>query len=186
MPKGQCFKPPLDKDGIWFPHVGITQTTPESITSSTLKEPHKPHSAWQVERKLPPIYKVREQQAVNNSFPFSTHDNRHTFVNSGHYFDSGLGRKKVSTEKRQHVSRNFNLWACDCVPSCLDGCSNNQISYIYKETVVVPYFRRFPRHHSEIWSNLKLIPEWKCTEFSKKKPKVGFEIDKKTTPRPDS
>ena len=31
----------------------------------------------------------------------------------------GLGRKKISPEKRQHVSRNFNLWACDYVPSCL-------------------------------------------------------------------
>ncbi|XP_006880196.1 PREDICTED: testis-expressed sequence 36 protein [Elephantulus edwardii] len=178
MPKGQCFKPPLDKDGIWFPHIELTQKTPESITRATLKEPHGPHAIWQVERKLPPIYKVREKQAVNNNFPFSAHDNRHSFRHCGHYFDSGLGRKKFSEEIRQHMSRNFNLWACDYVPSCYDGFSNNQISYVYKEAMVIPYFRRFPRHHSEIWSTFKFIPERKCTDFSKKKPKVRFEIDK--------
>ncbi|KAI5174995.1 Testis-Expressed Protein 36 [Manis pentadactyla] len=94
-----------------------------------LKEPHSPHLSRQAEGKLPPIYKVREQQAVNNNFPFSMHDNRHCFQNSGHYLDSGLGRRKISPDKRQHASRNFNLWACDYVPSCLDGVSNNQISY---------------------------------------------------------
>ena len=28
------------------------------------------------------------QQAVNNNFPFSVHDNRHSFQNSGFYLDS--------------------------------------------------------------------------------------------------
>ena len=76
----------------------------------------------------------------------------------------GLGRKKISPEKRQHVSRNFNLWACDYVPSCLDGFSNNQISYVYKEAVVVPIFRRFPRHHHEIWNTFKFMPQQSYTD----------------------
>ncbi|XP_032137860.1 testis-expressed protein 36 isoform X1 [Sapajus apella] len=88
MAKGRRFNPPLDKDGRWFPHIGLTQKTPESITSATLKEPHRPHLSRQVEGKLPPIYKVREKQAVNNHFPFSVHDNRHSLENYGSYFDS--------------------------------------------------------------------------------------------------
>ncbi|XP_076980554.1 testis-expressed protein 36 isoform X2 [Tamandua tetradactyla] len=88
MPKGRYFNPPLDKDGRWFPHIGLTQKTPESITSAALKEPHIPHLIRQVEEKLPPIFKVREKQAVNNNFPFSVHDNRHSFQSTGCYFDS--------------------------------------------------------------------------------------------------
>ncbi|XP_076980553.1 testis-expressed protein 36 isoform X1 [Tamandua tetradactyla] len=179
MPKGRYFNPPLDKDGRWFPHIGLTQKTPESITSAALKEPHIPHLIRQVEEKLPPIFKVREKQAVNNNFPFSVHDNRHSFQSTGCYFDSGLGRKKIPPEKRQQFSRNFNLWACDYIPSCVDGFSNNQISYVYKEAVVVPFFRRFRRHHHELWTTLNFIPERSYTEFLKKKPKVKYAIDKK-------
>lgn len=91
----------------------------------------------------------------------------------------GLGRKKVSSEKRQHISRNFNLWACDYVPSCLDGFSNNQISYVYQEAVVVPIFRRFPRHYDELWNTFKFIPQQSYTEYLKKNPKVRFMINKK-------
>ncbi|KAG5196113.1 testis-expressed protein 36 [Ovis aries] len=181
MVKGRRFNPPLDKDGRWFPHIGLTQKMPESITSTMLKESHSPRLSRQVEEKLPPIYKLREKQAVNNNFPFSAHDNRHSFQDSGFYLDSGLGRKKISPEKRQHVSRNFNLWACDYVPSCLDGFSNNQISYVYKEAVVVPIFRRFPRHHHEIWNTFKFMPQQSYTEFRKKNPKVRFLINKKTS-----
>ncbi|ELW69684.1 testis-expressed protein 36 [Tupaia chinensis] len=180
MAKGRRFNPPLDKDGKWFPHIGLTSKTPESITCAMLKESHSPCLSQQIERKLPPIYKVREKQAVNNNFPFSMHDNRHSFENSGYYLDSGLGRKKISPDKRQHISRNFNLWACDYVPSCLDGFSNNQISYVYKEAMVAPNFRRFPRCYNEIQNTFKIVPEQCCTEFLKKKPKVRFAITKKT------
>nr|XP_044604896.1 testis-expressed protein 36 [Equus asinus] len=179
MAKGRRFNPPLDKDGRWFPHIGLTQKTPESITKAMLKEPHSPRLSRQVEGKLPPIYKVREQQAVNNNFPFSVHSSAFTTTLAQLYLDSGLGRRKISPEKRQHVSRNFNLWACDYVPSCLDGFSNNQISYVYQEAMVVPIFRRFPRHYNEIWSAFKFIPERSYTEFLKKNPKVRFAIDKK-------
>ncbi|XP_018890651.2 testis-expressed protein 36 isoform X3 [Gorilla gorilla gorilla] len=88
MTKGRRFNPPSDKDGRWFPHIGLTQKTPESITSATSKEPQSPHLPRQAEGKLPPIYKVREKQAVNNQFPFSVHDNRHSLENSGCYLDS--------------------------------------------------------------------------------------------------
>ena len=91
----------------------------------------------------------------------------------------GLGCKKISPEKRQHISRNFNLWACDYVPSCLDGFSNNQISYVCQEAVVVPIFRRFPRHYNELWNTFKFIPQQSYTEYLKKNPKVRFMINKK-------
>nr|XP_002721284.1 testis-expressed protein 36 isoform X5 [Oryctolagus cuniculus] len=176
MAKGRRFNPPLDEDGRWFPHVGLMQKTPESITRATLKEPLCAQAARQVEGRLPPIYKVREKQATNNSFPFSMHDNRHIFENSGNYLDSGLGRKKISPDKRQHVSRNFNLWASDYVPSCLDGFSNNQISYVYKEARVDPWFRRFPRCYAEVWSTCRFIPERSYPKILRKKPKVRFAV----------
>ncbi|KAM5243518.1 testis-expressed protein 36 [Hipposideros larvatus] len=179
MAKGRRFNPPFDKDGRWFPHIGLVQKTWESISSATFKEPHSPHFSRQIERKLPPIYKVREKQAVNNNFPFSVHDNRHSLQNFGDFLDSGLGRRKISPEKRQHVSRNFCLWACDYVPSRFDGFSNNQISYVYREAVAVPVFRRFPRHYNELWSTFKFIPEQSCAVFFKKDPKVRVAIDKK-------
>ncbi|KAM8911747.1 testis-expressed protein 36 isoform 1-T1 [Lycaon pictus] len=183
MAKGRRFNPALDKDGRWFPQIGLTQKTPESSTSAVLKEPHRPHLSRQVEEKLPPIYKVREKQAVNNNFPFSVHDNRHSFQSSGCYLDSGLGRRKISPEKRQHVSRNFNLWAGDYVPSCLDGFSNNQISYVYQEVVVVPIFRRFPRRYNEKWNSFKFIPQRSYTEFLKKKPKTRRSLEQNRKPR---
>ncbi|XP_042557291.1 testis-expressed protein 36 [Dipodomys spectabilis] len=162
-----------------FPHIGLTQKTPESITSGMLKEPHCPHLIGQLESKLPPIFKIREKQAVNNSFPFSMHDNRHSFENTGYYFDTGLGRKKISADKGQHVSRNFNLWACDYIPSCLDGFPNKPIPGVGTEAVVISSFRRFPRCYSEGWNALKFIPETSCAELLKRKSKVRLGADQK-------
>uniref|UniRef100_A0A452TG50 Testis expressed 36 n=1 Tax=Ursus maritimus TaxID=29073 RepID=A0A452TG50_URSMA len=178
MAKGRRFNPALDKDGRWFPQIGLTQKTPESSTSAMLKEPHRPHSSWQVEGKLPPIYKAREKVSPERQpgapVPVALHGRQPPW-----HFWPGLGRRKISPEKRQHVSRNFNLWACDYVPSCLDGFSNNQISYVYQEVVVVPIFRRFPRRYNEIWNSFKFIPQRSYTEFLKKNPKVRFAIDRK-------
>lgn len=92
-----------------------------------------------------------------------------------------LGRRTVAPEKREHVSRNFNLWACDYVPTYFDGFSNNQLSYVRPEAMVVPIFRRFPRQYSEVWASWKFIPEQSYTEFLKKKQKVRFTIDKGAT-----
>ncbi|KAM6182238.1 testis-expressed protein 36 [Erethizon dorsatum] len=159
MAKGRRFKPSLDKDGSWFPHIGLTQKTPESLMSSVLKEPYCPKLIQQTEEKLPSIYKVREKQAESNNFPFSEHDNRHSLENSGCYLDSGLGRKKISPDKRQQVSRNFNLWACDFIPSCLDGISSNQIAYVYKEAMTVPNFKRFPKaYNKHVADSLQMVP----------------------------
>ncbi|XP_012368900.1 testis-expressed protein 36 isoform X1 [Octodon degus] len=155
MVKGRHFKPSSDKDGSWFPHIGLTQKTPESLMSSVLKESYCPKLIQQTEKKLPPIFKVREKQAVSNNFPFSVHDNRHTLENSGCYLDSGLGRKKISPEKGQHVSRNFNLWACDFIPSYLDGLSSNQIDYVYKEATIAPNLRHFPKSYNQVWDNFR-------------------------------
>nr|XP_048311301.1 testis-expressed protein 36 isoform X2 [Myodes glareolus] len=152
MTKGRRFNPPLDKVGRWFPHIGLVQKTPESITSATLKEIHCPYLSQQVERKLPPIYKIREK---------------------------GLGRKKISPEKRQHISRNFNLWACDFIPSHFDGLSNNRTSYVHKETMVISTFRRFPRCYDEKWSAFKFVPNQSYTEFLKDQPNEEFSSDTK-------
>lgn len=48
-----------------FPQIGVVQKTPESITTATLKEIHCPYLSQQVERKLPPIYKIREKVKTN-------------------------------------------------------------------------------------------------------------------------
>ncbi|XP_038943771.1 testis-expressed protein 36 isoform X1 [Rattus norvegicus] len=88
MAKGRRFNPSLHKDGRWFTHIGVIEKIPESITSTSLKEIHCPYLSEQVEKRLPPIYKIREKQAANKNFPFSVHDNRHCFENSGYYFDS--------------------------------------------------------------------------------------------------
>ncbi|XP_055464827.1 testis-expressed protein 36 [Psammomys obesus] len=178
MAKGRRFNPPLDKDGRWFPHIGLMQKTPESITSATLKEIHSLYLSQQAERKLPPIYKIREKQAKNN-FPFSVHDNRHTFENCGCYLDSGFGRKKIPHDKRQQVSRNFNLWDCDVIPSHLDGLSNNQTSYVPKKAVVISTFRRFPKCYHEKWNNFNFFPNQNYEEFSENHPNEEFAIDTK-------
>ncbi|XP_055962677.1 testis-expressed protein 36 [Sorex fumeus] len=161
MTKGRRFNPPVDKDGNWFLPDGPPPATPESVTKAMLKEGSSSFLCRQVDCKLPSIYKVREKRAVDNNFPFSDHDNRHRFQDFGHYLDLGLGRKKISPEKRQQVSKNFNLWASDYVPSSLDSFSNNQISYGYRETPVVPTYRRFPRGYNEKWSIYKSIHEEK-------------------------
>ncbi|KAL6086136.1 hypothetical protein STEG23_006271 [Scotinomys teguina] len=164
-----------------FPQVGLEQKTPESITSAALKEIHCPHLSQRVERKLPPLYKTREKQAASkSSFPFSMHDNRHSFENSGYYFDAGLGRKKISPDKRQHISRNFNLWACDFIPSCFDGLSNNQISYVHKEAEVISTFRRFPRCYNERWNAFKSIYDQNQARFLENQPNEEFSVDTKT------
>ncbi|XP_031244475.1 testis-expressed protein 36 isoform X2 [Mastomys coucha] len=152
---------------------------PESTTHTSLKEIHCPHLSEQVERRLPPIYKTREKQAANKNFPFSAHDNRHSFQNSGYYFDSGLGRKKFSPDQKQHISRNFNLWACDYTPSNVDGLSNNQTSYVPKKTVVISTFRRFPRCYDEKWSDCMFAYNQNRAKFLGDQPNEELAVDPK-------
>ncbi|EDM11749.1 hypothetical gene supported by BC079265 [Rattus norvegicus] len=181
MAKGRRFNPSLNKDGRWFTHIGVIEKIPESITSTSLKEIHCPYLSEQVEKRLPPIYKIREKQAANKNFPFSVHDNRHCFENSGYYFDSGLGRRKCTPDQKQHISRNFNLWACDYIPSNLDGFSNNQTSYVHKKAVVVSSFRRFPRCYDERW----IASTQSCPKFLGNQPNGEFAVDTKVvSPHP--
>ncbi|XP_034357084.1 testis-expressed protein 36 [Arvicanthis niloticus] len=179
MAKGRRFNPPLNKDGRWFTHIGLMEKTPESITRTSLKEIHCSHLSEQMERRLPPIYKIREKEAATKNFPFSVHDNRHSFQNSGYYFDSGLGRKKFSSDQKQHISRNFNLWACDYIPSSFDGLSSNQTSYVPKKAVVISTFRRFPRCYDEKWNDLKFVYNHSCGRSLGNEPNGEFAVDPK-------
>uniref|UniRef100_A0A8D1KS28 Domain of unknown function with conserved HDNR motif domain-containing protein n=1 Tax=Sus scrofa TaxID=9823 RepID=A0A8D1KS28_PIG len=136
MAKGRCFNPPSDKEGLWFPHIGLMQKTPESITSTMLKEPHSPRLQRRVEEKLPPIYKLREKQAVNNNFPFSVHDNRYSFQDSGFYLDSVsismffFFPPLYSMGTKLHLSTFFFPHCTAWGPSYISPCSNQTRSNI--------------------------------------------------------
>ncbi|KAK2519529.1 Tex36 [Columba guinea] len=98
------------------------------------------------------------QKAVNNNFPFSSHDNRHCLQNVGEYFDSGMGRKKPPPERRQQNSHNFFLWAHESVPSREDGLTVYQTSFVRGQSIEQPFGRRYPKHHSEKWCTGKPVP----------------------------
>ncbi|XP_006026650.2 testis-expressed protein 36 [Alligator sinensis] len=131
-----------------FPHPGVLQSQPESITGSMLKQVQNPEEVESIEKKLPVAYRIREQQAVNN-FPFSSHDNKHCLQNRGEYFDFGLGRKKVKPERSQQKSENFFLWAHESIPSSNDGFSIYQTSFTGDQNTERPFCRRYPKQHLE-------------------------------------
>uniref|UniRef100_A0A8C0BRF2 Domain of unknown function with conserved HDNR motif domain-containing protein n=1 Tax=Buteo japonicus TaxID=224669 RepID=A0A8C0BRF2_9AVES len=87
MSRGRCSHPSEQRTGAWFAHVGVCQDKPESTTTSALKQVQNSGAAQYVEDRLPLAYRTREQRAVNNNFPFSSHDNRHCLQNVGEYFD---------------------------------------------------------------------------------------------------
>uniref|UniRef100_A0A8B9QWH3 Testis expressed 36 n=1 Tax=Apteryx owenii TaxID=8824 RepID=A0A8B9QWH3_APTOW len=87
MPKGRSANPCTERDGAWFAHMGLCQSHPESTTGSALKQVQNAEEVEYIEERLPPGYRAREQKAVNNNFPFSSHDNRHCLQNVGEYFD---------------------------------------------------------------------------------------------------
>ncbi|XP_053765990.1 testis-expressed protein 36 isoform X2 [Panthera pardus] len=133
MVRGRRFNPPFDQDGRWFPQIGLTQKTPESITSAMLKEPHSPRVSQQVEGRLPPIYKVREKQAVDNNFPFSVHDNRYSFQSSGCYLDSEPASESQIQEAlfRLHLGAGLvaSLRAVELVPRGKNECARDPGSH---------------------------------------------------------
>ncbi|XP_021147699.2 testis-expressed protein 36 isoform X1 [Columba livia] len=141
-----------------FAHVEVCQSQPESITSSAQKQVQDLGEAQRIEESLPLAYKTREQKAVNNNFPFSSHDNRHCLQNVGEYFDSGMGRKKPPPERRQQNSHNFFLWAHESVPSREDGLTVYQTSFVRGQSIEQPFGRRYPKHHSEKWCTGKPVP----------------------------
>nr|XP_020829291.1 testis-expressed protein 36 isoform X2 [Phascolarctos cinereus] len=73
--------------GIWFPHLGLIEKTPESTTTAMLKQPFLPESKRKMEERLPSRYQLRQQQANKSSFPFSVHDNRRGLEFCGHGLD---------------------------------------------------------------------------------------------------
>ncbi|XP_009985639.1 PREDICTED: testis-expressed sequence 36 protein [Tauraco erythrolophus] len=161
MPKGRWSQPSEQRAGAWFAHVGVCQSQPESTTRSALKWIQNPGAAQYVDDRLPLAYRIREQRAVNNNFPFSSHDNRHCLQNVGEYFDSGMGRRKVKPESRQQNSQNFLQWAHESVPSGEDGLTIYQTSFVKDQNTESPFCRRYPKHHSEKWCTDKPVPEEK-------------------------
>uniref|UniRef100_A0A8C8R4K0 Testis expressed 36 n=1 Tax=Pelusios castaneus TaxID=367368 RepID=A0A8C8R4K0_9SAUR len=132
-----------------FPHLGIFQSQSESITDSMLKQGQNPEEVQYIEKRLPLVFKIREQKAVKNDFPFSAHDNRHCLENVGEYFDFGLGRKKVEPERRQQNSQNFCLWAHEYIPRSHGGFTIYKTSFMGDQDTERPFCRRYPKQHLE-------------------------------------
>ncbi|XP_071605761.1 testis-expressed protein 36 [Heliangelus exortis] len=149
MAKGRRANPSDRSAGVWFAHPGAHQSQPESITRSALKQIQQPGEVQYIEDRLPRAYRAREQKAVNNNFPFSSHDNRHSLRNVGEYFDSGMGRRKVDPERQQQNSQNFLLWAHESAPSSKDGLTIYQTSFGRHENTEREFFRRYPKQHSQ-------------------------------------
>ncbi|NWS31689.1 TEX36 protein, partial [Polioptila caerulea] len=59
----------------------------ESTTTASLKHVLNSAAALGPEHRMPLEYKARVQEAGNNNFPFSSHDNRHVICNAAEYFD---------------------------------------------------------------------------------------------------
>ncbi|XP_009505239.1 testis-expressed protein 36 [Phalacrocorax carbo] len=159
MAKGRWSHPSEQHTGTWFAHVGACQSQPESTTSSALKQAQNSGAAQYIADRLLLAYRAREQRAVSNNFPFSSHDNRHSLQNVGEYFDFGMGRRKVEPERQQQNSQNFLQWAHESIPSSKDGLTIYQTSFVKKQNTESPFYRRYPKHHSEKCCTDKPIPE---------------------------
>ncbi|XP_067995376.1 testis-expressed protein 36 [Melanerpes formicivorus] len=153
-----------------FAHAGAFQGQLDSTTSSALKEVYSLGAAQYIEERLLPAYRAREQRAVNNNFPFSSHDNRHCLHNFGEYFDLGMGQRKAEPERRQQNSQNFQLWAHEAVPSSKDGLTIYQTSFVKNQKAEGPFYRRYPKHHSEKWCSGKHAPESEKSRSQNKSP----------------
>ncbi|NWR50040.1 TEX36 protein, partial [Regulus satrapa] len=70
-----------------FAHVGEEQRELESTTTASQKHVLNQAAALGPEHRMPLEYKARLQEAGNNNFPFSSHDNRHDICNAAEYFD---------------------------------------------------------------------------------------------------
>ncbi|XP_018412848.1 PREDICTED: testis-expressed sequence 36 protein [Nanorana parkeri] len=159
MPKGRLCMPSAEKDGLWFPHIGVSMKLPVTSTQDMLH--HAKSASWK-EQRLPLICVSCNKNEVQNGFPFSSHDNRHIIQGSGEYLDSGVGKRKTPHETRQQSSRNFNL-SCHSTPlkpsSCWNGFSNYQISFRGRQDTEAPFCRRYPKHHHERSARIRDHPE---------------------------
>uniref|UniRef100_A0A669PSI4 Testis expressed 36 n=1 Tax=Phasianus colchicus TaxID=9054 RepID=A0A669PSI4_PHACC len=134
MPKGRWPNRNTESAGTWFAHVGECQGQLESTTHSAQRQGQDLQAARSAEDRLPAVFRAREQSAVNNNFPFSSHDNRHCLQNVGEYFDFGLGRRKVEPQRRQQNSQNFFQWASESVRRSEDGLTIYQTSFVKGST----------------------------------------------------
>ncbi|XP_065602683.1 testis-expressed protein 36 [Cyrtonyx montezumae] len=144
---------------LQFAHVGECQGPLESTTRSAQRQVQDLQAARSVEDRLPHVFQEREQKAMNNNFPFSSHDNRYGLQNIGEYFDFGMGRRKVEPQRRQQNSQNFFQWAPKSVPSSEDGLSIYQTSFLKDKSTEGPFYRRYPKHHSGKSCTDKPVPE---------------------------
>ncbi|XP_072197066.1 testis-expressed protein 36 [Excalfactoria chinensis] len=130
MPKGRWPNRNTERAGAWFAHAGECQGQLESTTHSAQRQGQDLQAAQWAENHLPLMFRAREQKAVNNNFPFSSHDNRHCLENVGEYFDFGLGRRKVEPQRRQQNSQNFFQWASESIRRNEDGLTIYQTSFV--------------------------------------------------------
>ncbi|XP_056388750.1 testis-expressed protein 36 [Hyla sarda] len=155
MPKGRLCNPCIEKDGIWFPHIGVSRKLPMTGTQEMLYR-----ASWR-ETRLPHLCTAGNKNQAQDGFPFSAHDNRNILQGAGEYLDSGLGRKKTPFERRQHSSRNFNLLCHDQPPRATSyyGLTSAQISYRGRQDTEKPFCRRYPNHHHERSTHMQNLPE---------------------------
>ncbi|KAM3914107.1 testis-expressed protein 36 [Leptodactylus fuscus] len=159
MPKGRLCNPSTDKEGVWFPHIGVNNKLPMSGTQEMY---YRARTASWKEAGLPHLCTTWRKNELQNGFPFSAHDNRNTIQGTGEYLDSGLGRKKTPGERRQHCSQNFNLLCHDQPPratSYWDGLTHHQSAYRGRQDTEKPFCRRFPKHHHERCAYIRDLPE---------------------------
>nr|XP_014343025.1 PREDICTED: testis-expressed sequence 36 protein isoform X2 [Latimeria chalumnae] len=127
-----------------FPHISLPPL--QALNSMQRNSTHK-----EQENILSPKHKIQEK-LLNQGFPFSVHDNRYILQNTGEYLNSGLGRRKVSMEKRQHNSQNFYHWDHE---SSSQGSSKHdcltlyQTQYMGNQNINQPFCRRYPKNYME-------------------------------------
>ncbi|KAE8590336.1 hypothetical protein XENTR_v10018023 [Xenopus tropicalis] len=109
-------------------------------------------SAYRENRTLPFIQPPKCKIEVQRAYPFSSHDNRHSLQSSAEYFDYGFGRKKISSTKDQHSSRDFNLYCHDPPPKATNlwkGFTVYQMSYRGQQGPQQTFLRRYPKSYLE-------------------------------------
>ncbi|KAF4787773.1 testis expressed 36 [Turdus rufiventris] len=138
------------RPGDWFAHLGVEHGELESTTTASQRHVLNSAAALGKVHRMPLEYKARVQEAGNNNFPFSSHDNRHDICNAAEYFDLGMGLRKQDPEKQKKNSHNFFEWARAPGRSSSEGFIT-----VYQTSFVADQAsgsegcccRRYPKHH---------------------------------------
>ncbi|XP_005528923.1 PREDICTED: testis-expressed sequence 36 protein [Pseudopodoces humilis] len=152
MSEDGCDQPADRRPGDWFVHVGGEQGELESTTSASLRHVLNSAAAQGKEHRMPLEYRARVQEAGNNNFPFSSHDNRHDICNAAEYFDLGMGLRKLDPEKQKQNSHNFFEWARAPGRNSSEGfVTVYQTSFVADQTPgnQSRCCRRYPKHHTQ-------------------------------------